>query len=144
MSANQHFASTFSMQIFNSRDVVASSPSFSRPSPPSPGRPWELARRLFLGPRPYPVPRFWRIPLPGEWRSNPISRQEIFRFSEYPTLRRSNRGSREYPFRPWANLHLKEYLSISWKKLSVYFKLINTKSHFKRYFFKLVLMYVLA
>ena len=133
------------MQIFNSRDVVASSPSFSRP-PPSPrqGALESLLAGYFLAQDRIPCQGFLRIPLPGEWRSNPISRLEIFRFSEYSTLLRSNRGSREYPFRPWANLHLKEYLSISWKKLSVYFKLINTKSHFKRYFFKLVLMYVLA
>ena len=38
---NQHFASTFSMQIlkFHARDVVASSPSFSRPAARAPRRP---------------------------------------------------------------------------------------------------------
>ena len=38
ISANEHFASTFSMQIKYSRNVVPSSPSFSRPAARAPRR----------------------------------------------------------------------------------------------------------
>ena len=38
ISANQRFTSTFSMQIFKSKDDVASSPSFSRPTARAPRR----------------------------------------------------------------------------------------------------------
>ena len=38
ISANQHFSSTFLMQILNSRDIVASSPSFSLPTARVPER----------------------------------------------------------------------------------------------------------
>ena len=70
--------SAFRIDFFDANIKLASLP-FPLPRQRRPG---ELARRLFLGSRPYPVPRFWRIPLPGEWRSNPVSRQDIFRFSE--------------------------------------------------------------
>ena len=51
ISANQHFALTFSKHIFNSRDIVASSPSFPpppTPQPPLPECPGGLARRLIV------------------------------------------------------------------------------------------------
>ena len=44
MSTNQHFASTFGCTYLNSREVVASTPSFPALPPECPGR--ELARRL--------------------------------------------------------------------------------------------------
>ena len=47
ISANQHFALTFSMQIFNSRDVVASPPSFSRSATWAPRRACSQARQGF-------------------------------------------------------------------------------------------------
>ena len=46
--ANQHFASTFLMQISNSRDVVASSPSFSCPTVQVPKRAC-LQAHYFIG-----------------------------------------------------------------------------------------------
>ena len=46
------------------------------------------------------MPNFWRVPLPGE-RSNPGSRQDIYRFPDSRNVFWSNPGSLEYPFRPW-------------------------------------------
>ena len=60
ISANQNFSSTFSMHWYsNSRHVVASSSSFSRPAVRAPG---ELARRLLCL-----LPSIWKYEW-GKWR----------------------------------------------------------------------------
>ena len=45
------------------------------------------------------MPKFWRVPLPGE-QSNPGSRRDIYRFPDSRTIFWSNPGSRKYPSRP--------------------------------------------
>ena len=74
ISANQNFSSTFSMHWYsNSRDVVASSSSFSRPAVRAPG---ELARRLLCL-----LPSIWKYEW-GKWR------QFLARINSDRTLRK--------------------------------------------------------
>ena len=60
ISANQHFVSTLSMQIFKFQRRIASSPSLSSPPPEQPG---QLARGMYLTYTPLYV-LFSQIPIP--------------------------------------------------------------------------------
>ena len=124
---------SISHRLFNSRDVVASSPSFFRPTPPS-RAPWRACRQAISWSKTVSRAKILaisasrRVALKSHIPSRNFS---FFRIPHFTSVKPSiSRISFQTLGKPAPKRVLK-YYSISWKKLSVYFKLINTKSHLK-------------